>query len=319
LSTNYAQFVDFDLTYKDLDVQVDEDPNMVIHHTIKTKTRPDNHYIKINGIEYDVEMYEILEKNRAEIRLFRLNKAYSHVCSFFPMSISQPVVRSILLKFPTNKFSRIIESSLINGEFLFKIDCIMDYEIYFYNQGTYYLKQVAKSTPTVILGPQGDFRIKPTDDQISSIIRKNKYTDLLRTDLALFNEPINNQSLSDAVNNLKLAAKGYIEGDFNTVIINVRNALANNLTKKVPGQNPLNTTIKDACLLKIATKDKDDYKEILNHVGNILASLLSMNHKYAHENQDTIKMRPLHADLELLYFSASLLTKYLTRLNNNKI
>jgi hypothetical protein len=44
--------VDFELTYKDLDVQVDEDPNMVIHHTIKTKTGIDNHHIKINGIEY---------------------------------------------------------------------------------------------------------------------------------------------------------------------------------------------------------------------------------------------------------------------------
>jgi hypothetical protein len=122
--------------------------------------------------------------------------------------------------------------------------------------------------------PKIDFRIRPTNDQISLLIRENKYTDILRTDLALLDIPIDNQSLSDAVNNLKLDAEGYIEGDFNTVIINVRNASANNLIEKVGGKNRLKENIKDACLLKIATKDKDDYKEILNYVGNILASLL---------------------------------------------
>jgi hypothetical protein len=47
--------------------------------------------------------------------------------------------------------------------------------------------------------------------------------------------------------------------------------------------------------------------------------LLRINHKSAHENQNTIRMRPLHADLELLYFSTLLVTKYLARLNNGKL
>jgi hypothetical protein len=54
----------------------------------------------------------------------------------------------------------------------------------------------------------------------------------LRTDLELLDRPINSQPLNDAVNNLKLAAEGYIKGDFN-MIFNVRNALANNLIEKV--------------------------------------------------------------------------------------
>jgi hypothetical protein len=69
-------------------------------------------------------------------------------------------------------------------------------------------------------------------------------------------------------------------------------------------------------LSNILPNYNDNYEEILNHVGSILAYLLRINHKYAHENQINIAMRPLHADLELLYFSASLLTKYLTTLNN---
>jgi hypothetical protein len=46
-------------------------------------------------------------------------------------------------------------------------------------------------------------------------------------------------------------------------------------------------------------------------------TLGSLNFK-PHENQTNITMRPLHADLELLYFSAQILTKYLTTLNNGK-
>ena len=213
LSTNYGQF-DFDLTYKDLHVQVDEDPNMVIHHTIKTKTRPDNHYIKISGIEYDVEINKIFEKDRS-VQLFNLSKTYSHVPSFF--STQNPTDRSILLKFPINKFSKFTESRLINGKFSFKIVCIIDYEIYFYNGTYYYLKQVAQSQPAFMHDRHSlDIRIKPTDDEISSIIRENKYTDVLRTDLGLLDYPINNQPLSRAVNDLKQAAKEYIERDFNT-------------------------------------------------------------------------------------------------------
>jgi hypothetical protein len=221
------------------------------------------------------------------------------------------------LKFPINKFCKFTKSRLINGKFSFKIVCIIDYEIYFYDGSHYYITQVAQSPPTVMHDRQSDNSIIPTDDQISSIIRENKYTNVLRTDLELLDEPINNRSLNGAVNNLKLAAEGYIKGNFNTVIINVRNALANNLIEKVDAKNVLNTIIEGACLSKIPTRDKDDYKEILNFIGKILASLLKINHMYAHENQNDIRMRPLHADLELLYFSAALLTKYLTTLNNN--
>jgi hypothetical protein len=92
-------------------------------------------------------------------------------------------------------------------------------------------------------------------------------------------EPINNNPLSDAVNNLKLAADGYIKGDFNTVIPNVRNALLNDLTEKMDQKNVLKTDIKDRCLSKTPTKDKADYEEILNYVGRILASLIGINNK----------------------------------------
>jgi hypothetical protein len=133
--------------------------------------------------------------------------------------------------------------------------------------------------------------------------------------------PINNQSLSSAIENLNLAAEGFIGGNFNTVILITRNTIANSLTEKDASstkKNVLKKDIKEACLPNIASKDKKDYKEILNQIGSILVSLLRINHKYAHENQSTITMRPLHADLELLYFSASVLTKYLTTLNNGK-
>jgi hypothetical protein len=172
LSTNSGEFADFYLTFRKLDVQADEDPNIVIHHTIKAKTREDNPFIKINGIEYDVRILN----NDTDNELINLGKTYSHVDSFF--STHSPADRSVLLKIPINKFSKIMESRLINGNFLFKIDCMMDYEIYFYSEGCYYLKQVRQSPRTFIHSPEIDYRIRPTDDQISSIIKKNKYTNI---------------------------------------------------------------------------------------------------------------------------------------------
>jgi hypothetical protein len=80
----------------------------------------------------------------------------------------------------------------------------------------------------------------------------------------------------------------------------------------------LKNEIKESCLSNVPAKDRKDYKEILNYVDDIANSILGVNNKYAHKNQNTIRMKPLHSDLELLYFSTSVITKYLTSLNNNK-
>jgi hypothetical protein len=319
LQTNSEHSIDFDVTYKDLDVKPDENPNMIINHTIKA-TNQDNHFIKIYGIEYDVQILEAT----AETVLFNLGKTYSPRVSFF--STQYPTDRSVLLKFPINEFTKVVDHKLRkgNGKFLFKIGCEMHYEVYYRHDDFYYLKKALEISPSKFMHDHHPYRVQPSDEQISSLIRKNKYTERLRTDLTLLDEPINNEHLAGAIENLKHAARGYIEGNFSSVIFNIRNALANDLTEKVDAnaskkKNALKNSIMEKCLMNIPEKDKGDYKEILNYVGQIMASLLSINHKYAHENQSTIRMRPLHVDLELLYFSVSLLTKYLTTLNNTKL
>ncbi|MGA9845534.1 MAG: hypothetical protein WBQ25_24815 [Nitrososphaeraceae archaeon] len=322
-SQGSAQPTDFVLNYKNLDVQEYESPNMIIYHTIEIKQNHDNLFLKINGIEYDVEIREIIKSNQNENPIINLYKTYSHGISFF--SSKKSAERSVLIKFPANEFTKLVSSKLINGKFTFNIVCQIDYEIYHLVNGYYYLKHVSRSALTYIQSLGNEYRIEPSDDQISLVINKNKYTSKLGMNLSLLDEPLNNQALSSAVNNLKLAAQGFIEGDFNTVIVNTRNALANSLTEIAKTNSSssrnraLKNEIKEACLKNIPTKDMTDYNDILKYVGNIASSLLSINHKYAHENQNTIKMRPLHADLELLYFSTSLLTKYLTRLNNGKL
>jgi hypothetical protein len=130
---------------------------------------------------------------------------------------------------------------------------------------------------------------------------------------------VNNQNLAGTIENLRLAAQVFIEGNFNSIIINTRNAISNNLTEWDDPSSPkrrriLRREIKDACLSHVPIRDKDDYNEILNYAGNIAASLSGIVNKYTHENQNIIRLRPLHADLELLYYSVSLVTKYLTTL-----
>jgi hypothetical protein len=315
------QPIEFDLSYKGLDVRVDETPNIIINHSIATNIEQEDLFIKINGIKYIFEIYEILKSNGNESLLIDLGNTYSHFISFFQGNRSTN--RSVLMKLTTNNLAKLVNSGLIDNKLLFKIAGKIDYEVYSYHHGSYCLKDIKRSPYTYIHDLEREHRVNPSEEQVSLVIEKNKYTSKLRTEFPLGDEPINNQSLSSAIENLKLAAQGLIEGNFNSVIFNTRNALSNSLIEKVNAsptekKSALKKDIKEACLLNIPAKDKDDYKEILNHVGSILASLLSINHKYAHENQNTITMRPLHADLELLYFSASVLTKYLTTLNNGK-
>ena len=314
------QPIEFDLSYKSLDVRGDEMPNIIINHSIATNIKQENLFIKINGIKYIFEIYEILKSNGNKILLINLGDTYSHFITFFQGNRSAD--RSILMKLTTNNLAKFVSSRLIGNKLLFKIAGEIDYEVYSYQNGNYYLKDIKRSPFTYIHDLGDKYRVSPSEQEVSSVIEKNKYTGKLRTELPLGKAPINNQSLSSAFENLTLAAQGFIDGNFNSVILNTRNTLSNSLTEKdashTKKKNVLKKDIKEACLLNIPSKDKKDYKEILSHIGSILASLLNINHKYAHENQTTITIRPLHADLELLYFSASVLTKYLTTLNNGK-
>jgi hypothetical protein len=91
------------------------------------------------------------------------------------------------------------------------------------------LKDVRRSPQTLVHSSEHKFRVQPTDDEISLIISKNKYTRKLGTEQSLLDKPKNNQQLTSAVENLKLAARGFIEGNFSSIILNTRNALINSL------------------------------------------------------------------------------------------
>jgi hypothetical protein len=71
-ATDSEHSIGFDVTYKDSHVKPDENLNMIINHTIKA-TNQDNHFIKIYGIEYDVEILE----SSTETVLINLGKTYS--------------------------------------------------------------------------------------------------------------------------------------------------------------------------------------------------------------------------------------------------
>jgi hypothetical protein len=77
-SINSEQPIEFDLNYEDLDVQQDEISNMIIRHKIATKAKKDSLFIKTNGIEYNVQINEILRSNKNENEIIDLGNTYSH-------------------------------------------------------------------------------------------------------------------------------------------------------------------------------------------------------------------------------------------------
>jgi hypothetical protein len=242
------QPIEFDLSYKGLDVREDETPNIRINHSIATNIKQENVFIKINGIKYIFEIYEILKSNYNESLLIDLGDTYSHFISFFQGNRSAD--RSVLMNLTTNNLAKVVNSGLIGNKLLFKIAGEIDYEVYSYQNGNYYLKDIKRSPFTYVHDLQRKYRASPSEEQVSLIIEKNKYTDKLRTELHLGDEPINNQSLSNAIENLKLAAQGLIEGNFSSVILNTRNALSNSLTEKADAS----PTEKKSALKKVIKK-----------------------------------------------------------------
>jgi LEA14-like dessication related protein len=87
----------FRLRFDDVEIQPDDFLNIVIIHQVDMPNRIDEPtFIKINGIEYDVQFNEVLAANKTEKKLFTVRGLYSSVTSFFQRNES--VDRSILVR-----------------------------------------------------------------------------------------------------------------------------------------------------------------------------------------------------------------------------
>jgi hypothetical protein len=86
---------------------------------------------------------------------------------------------------------------------------------------------------------------------------------------------------------------------------------AQSSTKK---ERVLKASIRTACSLKCPDSDRKIYEDVLKEMGKVVASLVRILSKFIHIDQGKIIKAPFGTDLEFIYFSLSLIARYLSRL-----
>jgi hypothetical protein len=291
--------------------------NIIINHSINLPNRiPQDTFIKIDGIEYDVDFREVLKENGTDKRIFKVYGSYSPTTSFFEWTDS--VDRSIVIRIREGDFYKLQHSRMVKNSIYLRVTCKIDYEQYLYNNERYLLQKCQRH-PDIYMHRLGETdRITLTQTEIAKIVVENNLVERILLELPLKEESPNND-LNQAIKSLRIAAEGFKEGNYETILINTRNAVYNDLTElKTKGsrkERVLKSTILDSCMMRCPESDRKIYAEVLKEVSKIAASLVSILSKFIHKDQQKIIKIPLENDLEAIYFSLSLIVRYLTRLS----
>jgi hypothetical protein len=97
--------------------------------------------------------------------------------------------------------------------------------------------------------------------------------------------------------------------------MDLRKAITNRLLDCRNDKNDkiLNANIEQDLINKAPTDTKEIYKEITQRIQYGLRSVLRIADKFIHDDNVTLKMPPLHSDVESMFFSVALVIKYLLK------
>lgn len=307
----------FQSRFKGIDVHPDDSLNIVINHEIDWSNKIDEPtYFKINGIEYDIDFKEVLRENKTEHSIFRVRGSYSSIVSFFKRDASAN--RSILIRIRESDFSKLVNSRIAKNEVLLQVTCKVDYEQYLYSD-EYFLLRKCDRFADIFVGTHEDAtRINLSEAQFSMLLSENRFTERIMLEMP-FDEESPNSDLIRAIKSLQLAANGFKEGNYEKTLINTRNAVFNYLTElKTRSVNKkervLKSSIIDSCISKCPDSDKKIYKDVLGDMSKVISYLVNILSKFIHIDQGNIIKVPFGNDLEVIYFSLSLIARYLSRL-----
>ena len=315
-----------DFKYNNIEINNFRQPNIVIDHTISIKLDQDDNslYVKINEIDYRLDIYERLIENSQDMRLIKLDDVKIYEPSFLTFdSISRKYVtnRSTLFEIPSQDFSKIINSKMKGNKIVLSVECTIKCEIYKSQNGYFLLKTIGLFDNKFMYRDQNTNRITLTDEEISILIKGNRYTEIIKLNISLEKEFAINDSLRNAIEQLKSASKGFEDGNYYTVLVNSRNAIFNYLTEYNTNRKRrvIKQEIKDIYLSNTPEKLTKFYEDIFHEIERMTSSISGLLSKFIHTDSDKVIQRPLIADLELIYFSICLLIRYLTKLTNSKI
>ncbi len=165
-------------------------------------------------------------------------------------------------------------------------------------------------------------RIIVMSEQFINIIEKLKHYELLRFEIPIKESKSSAQKdLNKALQLLHSAKDNLIHGEYESAMLNTRNALFNHLLQNKPNsmQQPpekaLKEEIKDFIISNVPTDTQETYSEIIEHLDVILRRVRHILSKFIHEGSAKLKQTPLRQDVELSYF----LTLFVVRRLNYQI
>jgi hypothetical protein len=170
----------FDVIYDNLDINNFRQPNIVINHIILIKSDQNDRslYVKINSIDYKLEIHERLIENLQDIPLIKLDDVMIYESSFLELDYTNQhymTTRSVMFEIPSQEFNKIINSRMRRNKIVLSLQCKIKYEIYKYQDGNFLLKKINKFDNKFMHQNQNSNRIILSDEESSTLIKDNEF------------------------------------------------------------------------------------------------------------------------------------------------
>ncbi len=242
-------------------------------------------FIPKNGHEKEMEIYVPINSQRLEKML---DIRYENALVGFDISVKGLVFRCVPIDTDSSKFA-------------FREALPINYKVMY----TLPEKQID--------------RIVIMSEQFSDIVEKLKHYELLRFEIPV-REPKSSaqKDLNEALQLLHSAKDNLIHGEYDSAMLNIRNALLNHLLEeKKDGtqtnkEKVLKVDIREFIMKNVPTETQDTYEKIITHLDNILRRVRHTLSEFIHEDSSKLKRAPLRQDVELGYFLTIFIVKYLS-------
>jgi hypothetical protein len=320
------RYPQFDLVFKNIDVQRANKPNFQIFFSTKLINR--NEYsptelVKLGIIKYDATIH-FINKEFTLLLTRNLDTQYTFHSSM--ISDINSIDTSIVLNFSNEVLLDIIEYYIAGNRIEIKINATIEYEL-LDNQNNHFIIRIPRGIhASYIHDDKRSASILLNSDMIDDIINKNEAKITIPITIPLPKLESKISELSKAITNLQKVSTNYTSGSFGDFLINIRNIVLNDLTELATDpNNPKNSIrvlkkqIVSECIDPIPLELQGDYEKIVNNVGKMTTELLKNIHTFVHENNDKILRYPFAGDMELMYYSICLIIRYLHRISNNNL
>jgi hypothetical protein len=309
----------FTLEYDNLEIEKSDldEPLVKLNYKLNLESgnKATDLYIDIESIKYFVKLQSSDSDCSSFVNELSIGESSSPKRLFVKVGTPEPVFFYFPLR--TKVLSKVTDIMMKSRLVVLQISAEIYGKVYQFQNSFYNLKDILKRLEPIKHHHLHQI-ILPNQD-IHRLIKDAEYPQKLKIEIPLYNyNPNVNSSINGAVSSLQSASKELEKGNFHGVLINTRNAITNHLTELIEEKENkririLKKQLKSDFLDRAPTDAYKIYENTIDSLEKGLGSTLDIINKFVHEDNNKLKMIPMHEDLELTYFSVVLITSYLAR------